>query len=95
MIEVETIMRMRLAHYSSATDFAPMSVAMQGAVAPSNDAGGSHGGALRRLLAALARWHWRRWTYRALRCLDHRLLRDIGLGRMRVDAMAARPPRQD
>lgn len=77
-------MPMRLAYYSSATNFAPMPVTTQTADAPSNLAGGSRGGALRRLLAALADRHQRRRTHRALQQLDDRLLRDIGLDRLRL-----------
>jgi uncharacterized protein YjiS (DUF1127 family) len=43
------------------------------------------------LSAGIQRWRSQRTTRRALGALDDRLLRDIGLGRGEIPAVAARP----
>jgi uncharacterized protein YjiS (DUF1127 family) len=43
------------------------------------------------LLTRLARWNRRVNERRAMRRLDDHLLRDIGIGRLQLEQMAARP----
>jgi uncharacterized protein YjiS (DUF1127 family) len=46
---------------------------------------------MRSLLGMLATWSYRHAERRAMRQIDDHLLRDIGLNRVQVEAMAARP----
>lgn len=77
-------MKMRLAYETTAAYSAPRSTAAAGN--PLNLAG-----RLSAVLDMAARWQRRRIERRAMRQLDDHMLRDIGLGRLQMEEMAARP----